>query len=87
MGLQPLELVRVLDVVHRPVELLGQLDLDGLLLGEVVLLVHAEDGILELVLAVRNLVLGDILGVLVVTLDRVNRALDLDELDVRSCKK
>ena len=77
-------LVRVLDVVHWPVQLLLQLDLNGLLFRVVVLLVHAQDGILELVLAVGSLVLGDVLRVLVMMLDRVDRALDLNDLDVCS---
>ena len=75
--------MRVLDVVHGPVQLLLQLDLDGLLFRVVVLLVHAQDGILELVLAVSSLVLGDVLRVFVMMLDRVDRALDLNKFDLR----
>jgi hypothetical protein len=73
----------VFDVVHRPVKLLLKLDMNGRLLREVVSPVDTEDRILQLVLTVRSLVRGNILGELVMPFHRIDRALDLDDFDVR----
>ncbi len=51
-----------------------------------VLFIDAKDRVLEFVLPVGCLRPGHVLGVLVVVLDRVDRALDLYELDVGSCR-